>query len=152
MRVLIQRVSCAAVSVEGETVGEIGPGLLAFIGIRESDTEVEVRWMAEKVAQLRVFEDSEGRMNLSVEETGGSVLAVSQFTLYGDLPKGNRPSFMMAARPEVARPLYEVFLRLLSERLGTERVASGVFQAKMQVELSNDGPVTLMLQRDSIPS
>ncbi len=106
--------------------------------------------MAEKVAQLRIFEDSDGKMNLSVLETGGSVLAISQFTLYGELPKGNRPSFMAAARPEVAQPLYEEFLRLLHERLGTERVQSGVFQAKMTVELVNDGPVTILLEREAI--
>ena len=147
MRVLIQRVSRAAVSVDGAVVGAIGPGLLAFVGIRGSDTEAELRWMAEKVAQLRIFEDAEGKMNLSVLETGGSVLAVSQFTLYGELPKGNRPSFMAAARPEQAAPMYEEFLHLLRERLGDDRVASGVFQAMMKVELVNDGPVTIMLER-----
>lgn len=135
--------------MEGQTVGEIGPGLVAFVGIRAGDTEREALWCAEKVAQLRVFEDSEGKMNLPVMETGGSVLAVSQFTLYAELPKGNRPSFMTAARPEMAAPLYEEFLRVLRDRMGAERVRSGVFQAKMMVELVNDGPVTILLEREA---
>ena len=147
MRVLIQRVTGAQVSVDGIVTGKIGAGLVALVGIRDGDTAEEVQWMAEKVLQLRVFSDKDGKMNLSLAETGGSILAISQFTLYGALPKGNRPSYLMAARPEVAEPLYEAFLAHLRASLGTERVAAGVFQAHMEVSLINDGPVTLMLER-----
>src|SRR6476660_4896210 len=112
MRILLQRVTRAAVTVDGRTVGEIGPGLVALVGIRTGDTEAEVRWMAEKVASVRIFEDADGKMNRSVMETGGSVLAVSQFTLYGELPKGNRPSFMSAAEPAEAERLYDLFVKL----------------------------------------
>ena len=148
MRILIQRVTNASVSVDGSVIGEIGMGLLAFVGIRENDMIECVRWMVEKVAQIRIFEDSDGKMNLSVEEVGGSILAVSQFTLYGVLPKGNRPSFMAAASPEKAEELYNEFLKLLKERMGAGKVASGKFRAKMAVELVNDGPVTIMLERE----
>ena len=144
----MQRVSRASVSVEGRIVGEIGPGLLAFVGIRSSDTPEEVWWMAEKVAQLRVFEDGEGKMNHSLEDTGGGLLVVSQFTLYGELKKGNRPNFLAAARPEMAEALYEEFLAIIRERLGAARVSAGVFQAMMKVELVNEGPVTILLERD----
>ncbi len=148
MRVLIQRVSSASVTVEGQVVSQIGPGLLAFVGIRSTDTAAEVLWMVEKVAQLRVFEDSEGKMNRSLEDTGGGLLVVSQFTLYGELKKGNRPNFLAAARPEMAEALYLEFLALVRLRLGTERVSAGVFQAMMLVDLINDGPVTILLERD----
>jgi D-tyrosyl-tRNA(Tyr) deacylase len=148
MRILLQRVSRASVRVNGEIVGAIGPGLVALIGVRRGDTEAEVRWLAEKVASLRIFEDAAGKMNLSVEEVGGSVLVVSQFTLYGELPKGNRPSFLNAAEPAEAERLYDVFRKLLAERQGAERVASGIFRAMMDVELVNHGPVTLLLERD----
>ncbi len=154
MRILLQRVSRALVRVESadgswDLTGEIGPGLVALVGISQSDTPDEVRWMADKVAQIRIFEDDLGKMNRSVEETGGAVLAVSQFTLYGDLPKGNRPNFLRAAEPAKAEALYEDFLGLLRERLGSGRVASGRFRSKMQVELVNEGPVTIMLERES---
>jgi D-tyrosyl-tRNA(Tyr) deacylase len=153
MRILLQRVTRGSVSVESRTVGEIGPGLVALVGIRRGDTEAEVRWMAEKVASVRIFEDavddrSSRKMNRSVLETGGSVLAVSQFTLYGELAKGNRPSFMDAAEPVEAERLYDVFLKLLREQLGAERVASGIFRAMMEVELVNQGPVTILLERN----
>jgi D-tyrosyl-tRNA(Tyr) deacylase len=134
---------------ESRITGSIGRGLVAFIGIREGDTGREVEWMAEKVANVRVFEDSEGKMNLSLLETGGSVLAISQFTLYGELRKGNRPNFLAAAKPEHAESLYEEFLLQIRERLGAERVATGIFQARMRVELVNEGPVTLLLEREN---
>jgi D-tyrosyl-tRNA(Tyr) deacylase len=147
MRILIQRVSHAAVRVGKETIAEIGSGLLAFIGISEQDTSEEARWMAEKVAQIRIFEDASGKMNLSIDDTGGSAIVVSQFTLYGELKKGNRPNFMAAAAPEKAEALYEEFLGYLRDRLGSERVASGRFRTKMSVELINEGPVTILLER-----
>ena len=152
MRILLQRVSSASVTVGEEIVGKIGPGLMALVGIRDTDTEETAKWMAEKVANLRVFEDSgivgdAGKMNISVKDSGGSVLAVSQFTLYGDAQKGNRPSFMEAAAPEKAEILYEIFLGYLIAALGPEKVASGRFRAKMRVELVNEGPVTILLER-----
>jgi D-tyrosyl-tRNA(Tyr) deacylase len=149
MRILIQRVTHASVSVDGTVIGEIGAGLLVFVAIRETDTIECVRWMAEKVAQVRIFDDLDGKMNLSVEDIGGSILAVSQFTLYGALPKGNRPSFMAAASPEKAESLYNEFLKLLRDRMGADRIASGKFRAKMSVELTNDGPVTILLEKEN---
>ena len=149
MRILIQRVSRASVRVNGDISGEIGVGLLALVGIRRGDTEREVEWMAEKVAALRIFEDADGKMNRSVEDIGGSVLAVSQFTLYGELPKGNRPSFMLAAEPVEAERLYNEFVARLQHRLGSDRVATGVFRAMMEVELVNSGPVTMLLEREA---
>jgi len=134
------------VRVDGAVVGEIGPGLLVFLGVTHGDGEEAARYLAGKVAGLRVFEDEEGKMNRGVTEAGGAVLAVSQFTLYGDCRKGRRPSFDAAARPETALALYDRFvqeLRILGLRVGT-----GVFQAHMQVELINDGPVTLLLERE----
>lgn len=145
MRVVLQRVSRAKVTVEGRTTGEIGRGLLLLAGFTAGDGEEALAWMAEKVAALRVFADEEGKMNRSVEEIGGSVLVVSQFTLYGDARKGRRPSFVAAAPPEVAVPLYERFVALL--RATGLPVATGEFGAMMEVELVNDGPVTLILDR-----
>lgn len=153
MRILLQRVNRASVdvvgngAVSGEQIAEIGPGLLALVGVATGDTEETVRWMAEKLANIRIFEDENGRMNRSLDDSGGSVLLVSQFTLYGALEKGNRPNFMAAAAPERAEAMYEELLTLLKDRLGPERVASGRFRARMMVELVNDGPVTLMLER-----
>lgn len=145
MRVVLQRVSRARVSVEGRTTGEIGRGLLLLAGFTDGDGEDALAWMAEKVAALRVFADDAGRMNRSVAEAGGALLVVSQFTLYGDVRKGRRPSFVAAARPEIAIPLYERFVALLRET-GLP-VATGEFGAMMEVELVNDGPVTLILER-----
>lgn len=145
MRVVLQRVTRAKVTVEGRTAGETGPGLLLLAGFAEGDGEDSLAWMAEKVATLRVFADGEGKMNRSVEDTGGSLLVVSQFTLYGDARKGRRPSFVAAARPEVAIPLYERFVAMLRAR-GLS-VATGEFGSTMAVELVNDGPVTLILER-----
>jgi D-tyrosyl-tRNA(Tyr) deacylase len=145
MRVVLQRVTRARVTVEGRVTGEIGRGLLLLAGFTEADTEETLCWMADKVVGLRVFTDAEGKMNLSVEEIGGAVLVVSQFTLYGDARRGRRPSFVEAARPEVAVPLYERFVELL--RAAGRPVETGEFGAMMQVELVNDGPVTLVLER-----
>jgi D-aminoacyl-tRNA deacylase len=144
MRVLLQRVGRAAVRVDGRTVGEIGPGLMALVGCGRDDGEDEPRRLAEKVWNLRVFEDDAGRMNHSLEQAGGEVLVVSQFTLYANTSKGRRPSWLDAAAPEDAEPRVEAFAAAL-EALGA-RVARGVFRAHMEVELLNDGPVTLMLE------
>ena len=149
MRVLLQRVIRASVTVDDRITGSIREGLVALVGFRESDTLQEVEWMARKLPELRVFGDAEGKMNRSLREVNGQVLVVSQFTLYGDARKGNRPSFMAAARPETAMKLYDEFLTRLRDELGTERVASGVFQAHMLLELVNDGPVTLLLEREA---
>ncbi len=146
MRLVLQRVSSARVVVDGETVGEIGPGLLVLLGVTHGDTEVQARHLAGKVVGLRIFEDDQGKMNRSVAEVGGSVLVVSQFTLYGDCRKGRRPSFDAAAPAEQARALYERFVEEV-RALGLP-TATGVFQAHMHVELVNDGPVTLMLEAD----
>lgn len=146
MRVVVQRVSRASVTVAGETVGEIGPGFLALAGFARGDDEGEVRWMADKLAGLRIFSDDRGRMNRSVVDVGGEALVVSQFTLYGDAAKGRRPSFAKAASPEVAVRLYESFVALLGRRL-PKPVRTGRFGAAMEVELVADGPVTLLLER-----
>jgi D-tyrosyl-tRNA(Tyr) deacylase len=147
MRVVLQRVTAARVRVEGRVVGEIGAGLLLLAGFREQDGEDQLTWMADKVAGLRIFEDADGRMNLSLEDVGSDLLLVSQFTLYGDVMKGRRPSFVHAAAPETAIPLYERFCSLLRRRC-PGRVETGVFGAHMEVELINDGPVTLVLERE----
>ncbi len=145
MRVLVQRVARAEVRVGGRVAGRVDRGLLLLVGITHADGEAELAWMADKVLGLRVFADAEGKMNLDVGEAGGAVLAVSQFTLYGDARRGKRPSFVDAARPEAAEPLYERFVALLRGR--GARVETGVFGAMMEVELVNDGPVTLVLER-----
>jgi D-tyrosyl-tRNA(Tyr) deacylase len=145
VRVVLQRVSKASVRIDDRIAGEIGRGFCLLVGFTHGDTPEQVDWMAEKVAGLRLFSDSQGKMNLDLEEVGGAVLVVSQFTLYGDSAKGRRPSFIDAARPETAIPLYERFLSALRERGLT--VASGEFGADMQVEIHNDGPVTLILDR-----
>lgn len=146
MRVVLQRVLWARVHAEGTLTGEIGPGVCLLVGITHQDGPRDVEWMAEKIAHLRVFEDGEGKLNRSLLESGGSVLAVSQFTLYGDCRRGRRPSFTEAARPEVAAGLYDAFVEALRAR-GLE-VRTGVFQAQMRVELANDGPVTLILESE----
>ncbi len=144
MRLLVQRVREARVEIEGETVGEIGPGLLVLVGITHEDDEAMAARLADKLVRLRIFEDEAGKMNRSVVDTGGALLAVSQFTLYGDTRGGNRPSFTAAARPEHARPLFDCFVDLVAERLG-RAVPTGRFGADMQVHLVNDGPVTIWL-------
>ena len=145
MRVLLQRVARAEVRVDGRSTGRIDRGYLLLVGITHDDDEARIAWMAEKVAGLRLFADTEDKMNLALADVGGAVLVVSQFTLYGDASKGRRPSFIDAARPEFAIPLYERFIALLRDRQLT--VATGDFGAMMQVELINDGPVTLWLER-----
>jgi D-aminoacyl-tRNA deacylase len=143
MRAVVQRVSRAQVAVNGEIAGKIGLGLLVLLGVGRDDTEADATYLAEKVAGLRVFEDAQGKMNRSVQEAGGSVLAVSQFTLYGDVRRGKRPSFDAAAPPERARELYEFFVEQL--RSAGLRCETGHFQEMMQVELVNEGPVTILL-------
>jgi len=148
MRVVLQRVTRAEVRVEGRVTGRIGPGLLVLAGFAPTDTDAQLTWMAEKILGLRVFGDAEGKMNRDLAETGGGVLVVSQFTLYGDASKGRRPSFIDAAPPNVAIPLYERFVALLREKSGGKiPVETGEFGAMMDVELVNDGPVTLILER-----
>ena len=146
MRVVLQRVSRASVTVDGDVVGAIGQGYLALIGITHSDGPDEIDWMAEKILMLRLFPDDQSKLNRSLVDVGGGVLVVSQFTLYGDARKGRRPSFVQAAPPEVAQPLYERFTERL-RLLGVEEVATGTFGAMMDVALVNDGPVTLLLER-----
>ena len=145
MRVVLQRVSRAEVRVGERVTGAIGKGFMLLVGFTHTDTESAVAWMADKVAGLRLFTDADGKMNLGLDDVGGAVLVVSQFTLYGDAQKGRRPSFIDAARPEVAIPLYERFVAMLRER--GLRVETGEFGAMMDVVLVNDGPVTLSLER-----
>jgi D-tyrosyl-tRNA(Tyr) deacylase len=147
MRVLLQRVSRASVTVEEAVVGRIDQGFVALVGVTHTDTEAEAVWLANKVAGLRVFEDEAGKMNLSLADVGGSLLVVSQFTLYGDARKGRRPSFINAARPETAEPLVTFFADKLREQGFV--VETGVFGAMMRVEIHNDGPVTLMLEKEN---
>jgi len=146
VRVLLQRVTRAEVRVDGSPVGQIGGGLLLLVGFREGDGADELLWMAEKVVGLRVFTDADGKMNLSLHDVGGDVLVVSQFTLYGDVRKGRRPSFVGAAPPEIAIPLYEEFVSALRDRTPGS-VETGEFGAAMEVDLVNEGPVTLLLER-----
>ncbi|MCH8523182.1 MAG: D-tyrosyl-tRNA(Tyr) deacylase [Balneolales bacterium] len=146
MRTVVQRVSKASVTVDGKVVGQIGEGLLVLAGFHTSDTEEQMRWMCDKLLKLRIFNDDEGKMNRSVQDVGGSLLVVSQFTLYGDARKGTRPSFIESARPEVAIPLYESMLDYLRVN-GNLPVESGEFGAMMEVSLVNDGPVTIILER-----
>jgi len=143
MRAVIQRVRQASVSVEGETVGAISTGLMILIGVTHTDTEDDARWLAQKIATLRIFEDDAGKFNLSAIDIHASALVVSQFTLYADARRGRRPDFIDAARPEIAEPLVNRFVELLREQ--GLRVETGKFQARMLVQISNDGPVTLVL-------
>lgn len=148
MRIVVQRVREARVEIAGETVGRIGQGILLLVGIAEGDTMAEVELLAKKVAQLRIFSDEAGKMNRSVQDIEGGVLSVSQFTLYGDCRKGNRPSFVNAARPETAEPLYNALNQLLRTQYGLP-VETGRFGADMQVSLLNDGPVTILMDTAS---
>ncbi|WP_269524692.1 D-aminoacyl-tRNA deacylase [Coraliomargarita parva] len=150
MRVVIQRVSQAEVRVDGRSVGAIGPdcaGLLVFLGVGQNDGVAEAEWLVERLLKLRIFDDGEGKMNRSLLEVEGEALVVSQFTLFGNIRKGNRPSYNRAARPEQAVPLYEYFVRLMSERLGRV-VPTGEFGADMKIDVRNDGPVTLVLDSE----
>ena len=148
MRAVIQRVTRAKVTVEGEVIGEIGNGLVVLLGIARDDTKVEAAYLVDKIANLRIFDDEDGKMNLSVKDAGGALLIISQFTLYGDVRRGLRPSWLEAAPPEVAGPLYDFFVR--QARSTVDDVATGKFQAMMNVELVNDGPVTILLDSNKL--
>jgi D-tyrosyl-tRNA(Tyr) deacylase len=143
MRAVLQRVTHASVRVENETVGAIKLGLLVLLGVKDDDMEKDAEYLVEKIAGLRIFNDAEGQMNKSVVDVGGALLVVSQFTLYGDVQRGRRPGWSEAAAPEKAEPLYETFVRMAREKV--ERVETGSFRRMMQVELVNDGPVTILL-------
>ena len=147
MRVVLQRVKRASVTVDGQVVGEIGPGLLLLVGIRTGDTLKEAQWLVQKCLGLRIWPDEAGKMDRSVVDIGGSVLAVSQFTLYGDASRGRRPDFIQAARPDLAQPLFEAFVETL--KASGIPVATGIFGANMDVELVNDGPVSLIIDREA---
>lgn len=146
MRAVVQRVSQASVMVQGQTVGSIAEGLVVLLGIHAADSEREARWMADKIVNLRIFEDESGKMNRSLVDIGKEMLIVSQFTLYGDCRKGRRPGYSNAAPPEMAEPIYHNFIELVKNH--RIRVASGQFQAMMEVSLTNHGPVTLLLDSD----
>lgn len=143
MRAVIQRTTQSQVTVDGELVGKAGAGLTVLLGVGAEDTEEDARYLADKIVNLRIFEDADGKMNRSLLDTGGEILAISQFTLYGDVRKGRRPSFTAAAPPSLAEPLYEVFVQTL--RAHDVTVGTGRFQTEMQVTLTNDGPVTILL-------
>jgi D-tyrosyl-tRNA(Tyr) deacylase len=144
MRVVIQRVKGASVTVSDEIIGSIKGGLMVLIGIENADGKDDIEWLANKITSMRIFDDPEGVMNLSIKETGGDILLVSQFTLHASTKKGNRPSYIVAAKPEVAIPLYESFIEQLNKDLG-KRVQTGKFGADMEVALVNDGPVTIIV-------
>jgi D-aminoacyl-tRNA deacylase len=144
MRVVIQRVSRAGVTIEGRLKASIGPGLLVLLGIEEADTTGDIEWLSAKIIQLRIFHDDAGVMNISLKDTGGELLLVSQFTLHASTKKGNRPSYIRAARPETATPLYEKMILQLEAALG-KPIQTGEFGADMKVELLNDGPVTILM-------
>src|SRR5438128_1124116 len=148
MRAVVQRVSRASVKVDGNIVGQIDAGLLVLLGVAQDDTEADADYLADKITSLRIFEDADGKMNLSVIDTKGAVLAVSQFTLFGDVRRGKRPSFDAAARPEQAKKLYEHFVARI--RAAGLRCETGRFQEQMQVELVNDGPVTILLDSQKL--
>ena len=149
MRVIVQRVQSSRVEIDGEVSGEIGQGLILLLGINEGDGNEQCDFLADKLVHLRIFTDEQEKMNLSLQDINGEMLIVSQFTLYGDCKKGRRPSFVAAARPETAVPLYEYFIDAV-KRQGVKKVATGQFGADMQVYIQNDGPVTLMLDTDEI--
>lgn len=146
MRVVVQRVREGSVTIQGKVHARIGRGYVILLGIRTGDTKGDAIVLAEKCAALRVLEDDSGKMNLSLKDVGGSVLVVSQFTLYGDARKGNRPSFTEAARPEEAEPLYTLFVERMKSLLGNDNVKTGVFRAMMEVTIVNDGPVTILME------
>lgn len=144
MRVVLQRCSRAEVRIDGQVVGRIGKGFMALVGVTDGDSQAEADLLARKTAQMRVFEDHDGKMNLALKDVGGAMLSISQFTLYADCKKGNRPSFIRAARPEVAEPLYDYFNSTLRTQYGLQ-VETGRFGADMKVDFINDGPVTIIL-------
>ena len=149
MRVVVQRCSRAAVRIDGVTVGQIDKGFMLLVGVTEGDTRAEADLLAKKIAQLRVFEDAAGKMNLALSDIGGAILSISQFTLYADCRKGNRPSFIRAARPETAAPLYDYFNDVLRTQYNIH-VETGRFGADMKVDFVNDGPVTILLDSDEL--
>lgn len=149
MRVIIQRCSRAEVRIDGAVVGAIGRGFMVLVGVTDGDSCAQADLLAKKVAQMRVFEDAEGKMNLALKDVNGTILSISQFTLYADCRKGNRPSFIRAARPEVAEPLYDYFNKVLREQYGLH-VETGRFGADMKVDFVNDGPVTIILDSSAI--
>ena len=149
MRIVVQRCSRAEVRIDGRIAGQINRGFLLLVGITDSDTQSTADVLAKKIAQLRVFEDEQGKMNLSLNDVGGSVLSISQFTLYADCRKGNRPSFIRAARPEIASPLYDYLNEVLRKQYGLH-VETGRFGADMKVDFINDGPVTILLDSDNL--
>ncbi|TDO28871.1 D-aminoacyl-tRNA deacylase [Sediminibacterium goheungense] len=144
MRIVIQRVSEAAVRVEGKVTGSIGKGLLVLVGIEDADTREDIDWLSNKITNIRLFDDADGVMNLSVKDVGGGILLVSQFTLHASTKKGNRPSYIRASKPDIAVPMYESMIQQLSQDLG-KPVATGIFGADMKVSLLNDGPVTIVM-------
>jgi D-aminoacyl-tRNA deacylase len=146
MRALVQRVKRSLVTVDGELKGSIGKGMLILLGVKNGDSETDAKYLAERCAALRIFDDADGKMNLSVKDVNGDALVVSQFTLYGDTRKGNRPSYTDAAQPQIAESFYELFVQHLKQALGDHRVQTGVFRAMMDVELVNDGPVTILIE------
>jgi D-tyrosyl-tRNA(Tyr) deacylase len=149
MRALVQRVKKCQVHIDGKVHSTIGPGMLIFLGVRRGDAEEDAQYLADRCAALRIFEDQQEKMNLSVKDIDGSAIVVSQFTLYADTRRGNRPGFTDAAPPDIAEDLYEKFVKHLRDSLGESRVATGVFRAMMDVELINDGPVTVMIESKS---
>jgi D-tyrosyl-tRNA(Tyr) deacylase len=146
MRALVQRVKHAGVTIDGQLYASIDKGLVILLGVKEGDTQGAASFLADKCSALRIFEDPEGKMNLGLREVDGSVLVVSQFTLYGDVHKGNRPSFVEAARPEEAESLYTLFVERMKSNLGASRVKTGVFKAMMDVTIVNEGPVTILIE------
>ena len=148
MKALVQRVSRGCVTVEGNAVGATGRGYVVLLGVRAGDTDADAKYLAEKTANLRIFADEQDKMNLSIMDIGGTILVISQFTLYADTRKGNRPSFINSAPPEQAERLYDSYLSHLRRIMGDDRVAAGVFRARMSVEIVNDGPVTIELTSD----
>jgi D-tyrosyl-tRNA(Tyr) deacylase len=146
MRALVQRVTRGSVTIDGNLYSQIGKGSVILLGVKDGDTEEDAKYLAQKCAQLRIFEDENEKMNLSLLDINGSALVISQFTLYGDARKGNRPSYIEAAKPEVAEILYDKFCEYLKSHLGENKVSTGVFKAMMLVEILNDGPVTVMLE------
>lgn len=149
MRIVLQRCSRAEVRIDGQVVGQIGQGYMLLVGVTDGDTQAEADLLARKVAQMRVLEDAEGKMNLALKDVGGAILSISQFTLYADCKKGNRPSFVRAARPEVAEPLYDYFNDVLRTQYGLQ-VETGRFGADMKVDFINDGPVTIVLDSEEL--
>tara|TARA_R110002020_G_scaffold98268_2_gene234099 strand:- start:78610 stop:79062 length:453 start_codon:yes stop_codon:yes gene_type:complete len=142
MRAIVQRVSRASVTVEGQMISQIGTGLLILLGVEELDTETDIEWLSRKIANLRIFGDANGAMNHSLLEIGGGAIVVSQFTLHASIKKGNRPSYLKAAKPMVAEPLYKAFVQRMEKEMG-QKVGTGIFGADMKVDLLNDGPVTI---------